>query len=75
MDFAGRRRKEPGRWLVLALLAVVLAAGAWAALDEGGIEIPADVNSTDVRRPVKDIHVRRRRMPAGLSEVRACQKC
>lgn len=73
MEFARRRRKEPGRWLVLALLAVVLAEAAWAALDEGGIEIPANVNSTDVRSPVKDIHVRRRPLPAGLSEVRACQ--
>ena len=75
MEFARRRRKEPGRWLVVALLAVVLAEVAWAALDEGGIEIPADVNSTDVRSPVKDIHVRRRTLPAGLSEVRACQNC
>ncbi|KAK9840582.1 hypothetical protein WJX81_002874 [Elliptochloris bilobata] len=51
-----RRRKEPGRALAFALLAAILVVAGAAGTDEAGLPIPDNLNATDTRTPVQDIH-------------------
>jgi len=58
MHASERQRSRRGRVLVAVCLTGLLAWTGAAGIDEAGLPIPDNLNATDTRSPVHNIHVR-----------------